>query len=294
MLQFKADLTIRTYDKSQTASEIALCFGQGESHRLIRAWEHISPYFVHVDFNVVWKKFLKDYEAVINDSKTAEAVLLEIDMSEKLATLKRESQKSMPIDDSLLLHSFLSTKKASAEKEEMGEGMLASFAEHVPKQPPKPWDTEKWGEYVRQVKQEEAEKEGKSIMVIPSRRVIAKSRHPEKDLPPTQPREYNLIDTLSEVTGVIPFVADDKEDSKEIEDEDSSQPSVDNYRPISASDKKKDPSHIDLRRKSLARKTALDAKFMKFTRRLSNQSALGLSIRAPEAPLRGTEEVNIT
>ena len=49
-------------------------------------------------------------------------------------------------------------------------------------------------------------------------------------------------------------------------------------------------SQVASRRRKLAQNVALDAKFLKFTSRLTQNSALALPQRTPSAPLNGTEE----
>ncbi len=49
-------------------------------------------------------------------------------------------------------------------------------------------------------------------------------------------------------------------------------------------------SNLSRRRKSLAQKVCTDAKFLKFTRRQVNDSALLLALRSPQAPMKNTEE----
>ena len=51
-------------------------------------------------------------------------------------------------------------------------------------------------------------------------------------------------------------------------------------------------SAIAMRRKNLAKSVSLDAKFINFTRRLATSSALLIPLRAPECPMKKTEEEN--
>lgn len=82
--------------------DIAEQHGKRDSCRLLQSWGAIRKTLIHVDFSLVWRKFLNDYEAVISNTKTAEAIMSEIDMEENLKKLEREGKDILAIDDPML------------------------------------------------------------------------------------------------------------------------------------------------------------------------------------------------
>ena len=101
LLGFKADFKMRN-KAGKLPSEIAEQHGKRDSYRLLQSWGSIRRALVHVDFSLVWRKFLNDYEAVISNAKTAEAIILEIDMEENLRKLERDGKDILAIDDPML------------------------------------------------------------------------------------------------------------------------------------------------------------------------------------------------
>lgn len=82
---------------------------------------------VHADFTVLWGRFMKDYESIISNVKSAESILFDIEMDLNIKKLERQGQKAIMIDDALLRQSYTEMKKCE--------------------QIPKPWD-EGWNIFV--------------------------------------------------------------------------------------------------------------------------------------------------
>lgn len=82
--------------------DVASHYHKEEARRLLQSWGQIRQQLIHVDFSLVWQKFLKDSEAVISTSKTAEAIISEVEMEGNLRKLERDGKNSLAIDDAQL------------------------------------------------------------------------------------------------------------------------------------------------------------------------------------------------
>ena len=102
--------------------------------KLKKLWNNIKHQTVLTDFIVVWRKFLKDYEAVITENKEAKKILFELNMEMSVNKVDREEQRAkaadggVPIDDTLLRQTFKANNEAAAAK-------------------PKPWEQREWAEF---------------------------------------------------------------------------------------------------------------------------------------------------
>ena len=117
-----------------TPWEYAAIHGRHEIHQLLECWNNIKHQTVLTDFIVVWRKFLKDYEAVITENKEAKKILFELNMEMSVNKVDREEQRAkaadggVPIDDTLLRQTFKANNEAAAAK-------------------PKPWEQREWAEF---------------------------------------------------------------------------------------------------------------------------------------------------
>jgi hypothetical protein len=62
---------------------------------------------VHVDFVILWKKFLKEYEVQMSNHRSAAAVLFDLEMESNIKTLDRAVKKHFQLDDELLRYLFI-------------------------------------------------------------------------------------------------------------------------------------------------------------------------------------------
>eukprot|EP00601_Ochromonadales_sp_CCMP2298_P025463 CAMPEP_0173275460 /NCGR_PEP_ID=MMETSP1143-20121109/2992_1 /TAXON_ID=483371 /ORGANISM="non described non described, Strain CCMP2298" /LENGTH=463 /DNA_ID=CAMNT_0014212353 /DNA_START=347 /DNA_END=1735 /DNA_ORIENTATION=+ len=69
----------------------------------------ISHEMVRIDFNLIWRRFLQDYQAVISASKSAETIIAEIGMSSSVSRMELGGS-GIRIDDPLLRAAFAATK----------------------------------------------------------------------------------------------------------------------------------------------------------------------------------------
>jgi hypothetical protein len=90
---------------------------------MLKIWDKIHHSMVHADFTILWGRFMKDYESIISNQKSAESILFDIDMDLNIKKLERQGQKQIMIDDSLLRQSYTDMKNCE--------------------QVPKPWE-ESW------------------------------------------------------------------------------------------------------------------------------------------------------
>ena len=274
------------------ALDIALQFGQEEIYKLLEAWEHIKPHLLKLDFHAVWHKFLRDYEAVINDHKSAQVVLSEIAMSSNIRTIDRGIMDGVRIDDPLLRSTCVAAR---------GESL-----------PLKPWDGLEWSEFVK--RQEDAgrvdlrtemetlnkELRGekiaakavgyRKIRLLGSDKVIE-----DKPIPPPKPRLLGLSksDDKSSSFSMERDIVDAKESSLE----DCSSPlkmseseENDGVESLNSAASISGCSSLAQRRLRLAEQVAIDGKFLKFSKRLALSSAMMMPLRTPQAPLAGTDE----
>lgn len=142
-LAFKANPNIRTKVKVTPSGEeiggltpwdFAAMHGRHETCQLLECWNNIKHQTVLNDFIVVWRSFLKDYEAVITENKEAKKILFELNMDMSVAKVTREEERAkvkdagIPIDD-LLLRQTLKAKQESGNIK------------------PKPWERKEWEEF---------------------------------------------------------------------------------------------------------------------------------------------------
>lgn len=276
------------------ALDIALQFGQEEIYKLLEAWEHIKPHLLKLDFHAVWHKFLRDYEAVINDHKSAQVVLSEIAMSNNIRTIDRGIMDGVRIDDPLLRSTCVAAR---------GDSL-----------PLKPWDGLEWSEFVKS--QEDAgrvdlrsemetlnkELRGekiatkavgyRKIRLLGSDKVIE-----DKPIPPPKPRLLGLSksDDKSSSFSLERDIVDAKESSLEACSSPLKMSESEEYDRVeslnsAASISISGCSSLTQRRLRLAEQVAIDGKFLKFSKRLALSSAMMMPLRTPQAPLAGTDE----
>jgi len=144
-LGFKANISIRTIEKTntkgekiggKTARQYAVENNRDEIVQLLDAWEKIKHQTILTDFIVVWRKFIRDYEAVISDNKDSKQILFELDMEQKTAKVFRDAQRGgdmeqvgLPIDDSYMRQTQRDARAA-------------------PEMAPKPWERKDWSTFV--------------------------------------------------------------------------------------------------------------------------------------------------
>lgn len=124
LLGFRANVLLR--DKAnKLAAHVAVDNGRREMSKLFTIWEAIRHRFVHMDFLVVWRAFLRDVEALISSNKTAEEILFDLNMEQSVAKVDREvramEKGEVVIDDTLMRQTYQQMRNADAEA-------------------PKPWD----------------------------------------------------------------------------------------------------------------------------------------------------------
>ena len=260
------------------ALDIALQFGHEEAYKLLEAWDHIKPHLLKLDFHSVWHKFLGDYQAVINDHKSAVVVLSEIAMSGNIRAIDRGIMEGVRIDDPLLRSTYTSTR---------GDSL-----------PLKPWDGQEWSEYVK--KQQDAGKvdlrtemdnlnrelRGEKIVAravgFRKIRLIGGDKAVEdKQIPPPKPR---LLLKKKDTT----IISGHELEESSLQDFGAQL----NSKSTGGDDNlgNKEGSTLSQRRLRLAEQVALDGKFLKFSKRLALSSAMMMPLRTPQAPLAGTEE----
>eukprot|EP01038_Epipyxis_sp_PR26KG_P007844 gene7844-10651_t len=282
LLSFQADFKIlnKFY---QSASDICNEYNQIESYRLINSWDNIRSSLVHLDFILVWHKFLLDYEAIISSSKPAATLLLELDMELNIGKLERSTIENLAIDDPMLKQAY----KESVICQEQ--------TEHIPK----PWQTALWKDYKKSLENDGVEdlksklenlmkskkkkkKRNKNEELVKSlnnlsRKAIQRAKLPENETPATRPRLLHLININNE---------NDENSSEEDEEEEEEEK---NHNLIKSNNEHK-ISAIKQRRLNLVHSVSNDAKFLNYTKRLTTNSALLIPLRTPFAPLEGTEE----
>lgn len=86
----------------ETAYDIAIRKDRKEISQLIRMWDMIHHQMIHVDFMVLWSKFIADYESVISNTKPAEKILFELQMMDGIKILEREVKHDFLLDDDLM------------------------------------------------------------------------------------------------------------------------------------------------------------------------------------------------
>lgn len=313
LLSFKADYLLLTKD-GRLATDVALQYDQEESYRLIQAWRGIRPHLVQLDYHMVWKRFLTDSEAVIGGTKKAEDILSEIEMEGNVQQMERGVKDWVAIDDPLLRDSYNKTRL------------------EVDKPIPKPWEDGWSTYVKRQrlsgvldLRQSlENASLGVSVMKQVKKGIILREK--KKELPdrPTPLPRLRLLNDVGEakpqlLLGRIEEAGSIKEGNgmnsgeedgdtysaegsaltvetgevEEVYDRYARKKSIyHSIRPLTVSKISEDSSALINRRLSLAKKISLDAKFLKFTNRLTQSSVLLLPQRQPEAPLEGTEEMH--
>lgn len=368
LLGFRANHTLTTKE-GKTAAQVAEENGRHEISKLFAIWEAIRHRFVHMDFLVLWKAFLRDFQAVITSEKSAEAVLLDLNMDLQVARVNREVQAlekgGLTIDDTLLRQTYTEMKNADAAAPRPWHDTWAAFVEEchakglfshalepsaasaAGHQQQREFDPEKRKRDAAKAHVESdagltraqlankklpdrvvpeprpRTREGTMAMKSRSRRRRAstrstssiadsvsgsfqgspsRSRSPSGSPPPrpsssAMPRislesipsagPFSPIETRSGVSASGSVMSGGGTPSGTWDGRASSfdaaagAVSTEPPRPLSA---------VQQRRMHSARLVALDAKFLRFTRRPATSSALFLSQRSPTAPLDGTEE----
>lgn len=132
LLGFRANHTLATKE-GKTAALVAEENGRHEVSKMFAIWEAIRHRFVHMDFLVLWKAFLRDFQAVITSEKSAEAVLLDVNMDLQVTRVNREVQAlekgGLTIDDALLRQTYTQMKNADAAAPLPWHDTWAAFVE---------------------------------------------------------------------------------------------------------------------------------------------------------------------
>jgi len=145
ILGFKGNVGILTKERSTKSGEtignmsprdVAAYHGRTEIVQLLDAWERIRHQLILNDFVVVWRKFLKDYEAVITENKDGKQILFELNMEQKVAGVFRDIERGgsiekagIPIDDAYMRQTLTESRAAAAPG-------------------PKPWERSAWLDFV--------------------------------------------------------------------------------------------------------------------------------------------------
>ena len=145
ILGFKGNVNILTKERTTPSGEIignmsprdvAAYHGRTEIVQLLDAWDRIRHQYILNDFVVVWRKFLKDYEAVITENKDGKQILFELNMEQKVAQVFRDQERGgsleqigLPIDDTYMRQTLTESRAAAAPG-------------------PKPWERTAWIDFV--------------------------------------------------------------------------------------------------------------------------------------------------
>ncbi len=299
ILAFRCDLEIVMKD-GRSASDIALEFDQRESYKLLQAWSSIRSYLLHTDFHAVWHAFLHDFEADMAGSRPAEAIMSELALEQSARQMARAGREgAVVVDDPLLLQAMQASRKQDAE----GKA-------------PKPWE-KGWKEYAKQSKaagvvslraqleslQGEGEGKGKGKKEPRPHAPLSEAEKrrnllPDRPAPPTWSQRQGQLSRLALQEGDMDaFLSHfgNAEESTSAEEKEEQSPSSDTSPSAALSlydgSRSRQPA-IQQRRRAFAQQVALDAKFLQFTKRTTQQSALGLPLRTSKAPMQGTEEGN--
>lgn len=261
LLTFYADLD-HLNSRDESAMDFAEEFEQHETLRLLQAWKEIRPQFIHTDFHIIWHKFLRDYEAIISKAKSAETILAELELEEHARYMERASKKySVLIDDPLLQHAFQVTQSAVATKI------------------PKPWESG-WRKYVKATRAAGVVDLKSRLESLKTKMQTAQQLSDKAALGKSSRQQHRQI---ANADGFLP--------TRSLPDRPAPLPYNQQQEQRKALEES-NPHHsqLDQRRRQYAREVALDAKFLPFTTTLTQQSALGLSLRTAAAPRQGTEE----
>jgi hypothetical protein len=307
ILTFQADWNLTTTKPMKLLpKEIAKEFHQNESYKLLNSWENIRNTFIHTDFHIVWHGFLKDYQAIMNNSKSSSTILAELELSNNARHMGRDNRtgEDVLIDDPLLQAAFIASRN---ERNSL---------------PPKPWE-KGWKRYVKsfpivtkasklenrldQLKGKITIDENKNMKMKlkePTAVEIRREMLPDRPTPLTWKERYENQPILEvEEEGNNEEVAGEKK-IEQIEQEGTPSSAkkkddfevtlVDSFFGIKKESEKTirpyERSNINRRRINFAHRIALDGKFLPFTKQLSHESALALPLRTSKAPLEGTEE----
>ncbi len=263
---------------------------------------------------MVWHRFLRDYEAVINSHKTAETILAELEMETNIKQLERDGRLGLTIEDALLKHAYTESRMDTMNV-------------------PKPWEPG-WAGYVKHQQaagivdlKSQLDSLTRTIKGHKNKNKVkapkpfgAENTLPDRPTPQAKPRLLHPIPSKEEVaasklaasrapsasqlttsskssSALVPAnesVVAVAEEQEVEEEEEVEQEEVDVYAVHRYKAPKFKQIHsqtaLDKRRLSLAHAVVLDAKFLKFTKRLTTSSCLLIPLRDPQAPLNDTEE----
>lgn len=317
LLTFFADIDVAMKD-GLTALDIAEEFEQWETLRLLQSWVHIRPHFVHTDFHVIWRKFLLDYEAIISNNKTAEQILSELELEQNAHYMQRMAKKHMVlIDDPLLQQAFIASESCDGEQK-------------IPKPWEQGWrryvkqtkmagvmDLKTRLESLKtKLKDSESKKTGQLMPRQPTDGDRRRRKLPDRPTPLTWQEQQEALAKKKALLAIEQDTTNDGDNDAEENDADSSSDgrlggSISGNGSVAiarsqiysiqfgqvGSDKEAstlrmvDPRpQLVQRRCRFAQHVALDAKFLPFTKRLTQDSALSLSLRTAQAPIANTEE----
>ena len=104
LMGFRADPHVRN-NLNQRPVDLARKYKQPEIAKIFGMWDMIVEQMANTDFQVVWKKFIKDVEQEISAEKSASDVLFELQMEEGIKTLDRQkAHGDFKIDDPQMRH----------------------------------------------------------------------------------------------------------------------------------------------------------------------------------------------
>ena len=308
LLGFKADHQLRNR-RGFTPVDVAADNGNEEILNLLNCWEGVRSQLVNVDFVVQWKSFLSDYDAVISKGKDVSTLIFEMNMRENIRKQELLSGEGFIVDDPVLIrskneavmHQKITAReiaeKAAAEEEslfdrddcgktETSEGLglgpkgTSMFSADVP-------------EWMQLMNVPVRKKKGNKQKLDPVKAyyndLVEKNRPKESDvikkkyLEATKRREeregkYEETDPFASFVSAQ-YDQDAEEDGNK-------------YHKLEETPPPRPTTRLQSRRQARARQVGLDAKFELYTKRPCTSSAMFISRRSDNAPLKGTEEEN--
>lgn len=318
LLTFFADIDVAMKD-GLTALDIAEEFEQWETLRLLQSWVHIRPHFVHTDFHVIWRKFLMDYEAIISNNKTAEQILSELELEQNAHYMQRMAKKHMVlIDDPLLQQAFLATEANDAEQK-IPKPWEQGWRRYV-KQTKMAgvMDLKTRLESLKtKLKDSESKKTGQLMQRQPNDNDRRRLKLPDRPTPLTWQEQQEALAKKKALLEAAEQDGADENDNENDGEDSTDGPGGGGGGSLSGNGsvaiaksqiysiqfgqvgQDKEASALRMvdprpqlvqRRCRFAQQVALDAKFLPFTKRLTQDSALSLSLRTAQAPIANTEE----
>lgn len=266
LLEFQANHLI-TNKKRQTPQEVATASNHHEIAQLLSFWSLIRQHYVHVDFNVQWREFLSNYEATISSGRSVEATMFELNMKENLRGHRLDSIYDFPLDDPLLRDAAVASQELERQRREALEEEIRQYEAR-----------QKQEQFVTNINAALGKgKAGVKMRLDPNteyyHHLIERNREKAVDKDGVNKMLSNILDISHNIAHA------NSEKIIRIPTEE-----------LSESTPPKPPHQLHQRRLRAAQKYSLDAKFEKFTVTPCTSSALMISRRRDDAPLRDTPE----